>query len=333
MSIGLNLSLAPLGALKNNLGKIVDQVNPFDGGKTYQNPTGAKPSSTPYTPPPSYNPGTPTTTSAPDLSAIYNEAYNAALKASQTPAPRLITFDSNGAWSKAQEMATAAVSPIYQQKMTDFLASQATALQRQQEDTTTGEAAADTTLQQQLADSATSRSRTAEDTTTANADTQAAQDYADRTEGLTYDAASRSLNSGLGASGTATSGIGQGQVTEANAARLAGSNEEVRQSDNKIAAQNTLMNRTFEDLTTSDTRNTEGNANTKSALDLNLTRFIQDQSTALQGEQEQEELDKQSDIASQSVTDEGNLVNQWINSLAGQGYSAQEIANAAAIYK
>lgn len=273
------------------------------------------------------------TTAGPDLASIYNNAYAAALAASQAKVPRLVTMDTSGAWNQARNMATAAVSPIYQQKMTDFLNAQQVALARQQADTTTGKATLDQTLARNLADTQTQRQRTSEDTATNIQDINATQDYNERTGGLSYDAAQRALTEGLGAAGTAESGIGQGQVTDAKIANNMQSNEQVRQSTNKVEAANTLMNRTFTDLGTSDTRNTEDTTSQKGALDLNLERFIEDQGTSLDQEQKQEELDKQSDIASQSITDEGQLVDQWLASLAGKGYTAQEIANAASIYK
>lgn len=276
---------------------------------------------------------TPAAAAAPDLSKIYNDAYAAAMAASQTRAPRLVQFDSNAAWDKAEQMATAAISPIYQQKMTDFLNAQKVALARQQTDTQSGKDTLDQQLARALADTQTQRGRTTEDTATNVQDINDTQAYNERTGGLSYDAASRALNEGLGAAGTAESGLGQGAVTEAKTANNLQSNEQLRQSTNKVEAQNTLMNRTFQDLSTSDTRNTEDTGSKKTQLDLDLSRFIEDQGTALDQESKTEELSKQADIADAQIKNEGQLVDQWLSSLAGKGYTAQEIANAASIYK
>ena len=271
-------------------------------------------------------------TQAKTASDQYNQLL-ASINANRPPVPRMINFDSAGSWNKAREMATNAVSPIYQQKMTDFINRQQTELSRQQADTQTGKEGLDTALSRALADSQTSRARTSQDTNTNITDINATQAAGARSEGLSYDSASRALNEGLSASGTADTGLGRQQVTDANQARTAMSNEQVRQTANKVDAQNTLMNRTFQDLGTSDTRNTEDTTAKKGKLDLDMERFIEDQTYAKDQETKQESLDKEAEIANQSLSYQGQLVDQWISSLAGKGYTAQEIANAASIYK
>lgn len=274
------------------------------------------------------------TTGGPDLAAIYNQQL-AAYKAANPPVPipRLVTMDTGAAWNQATQMATAAVSPIYQQKMSDFLHAQSVALQQQQAQTTTGETALDTTLANALSDTQLQRTRTAEDTASNIGDINASQDFAARTGGLSFDAANRALTEGVGAAGTGESGLGQQQVTEAAAGYGLQSNEQVRQSSNKVAAANTLMNRSFEDLGTSDTRSTATNVTGKAALEVNLQNFIQNQGLDLTSEQHAEDLAKAEDIAGQTGSNEQKLVDQWLQSLAGKGYTAQEIANAASIYK
>jgi len=288
-------------------------------------------------PTPNYGAGSSSSTSTtggPDLAAVYNQEL-AAYKAANPPAPvpRLVTMDTQGAWNQATQMATAAVTPIYQQKMSDFLNAQNVALQQQTTNINTQKAALDTTLSNALQDTQTQRQRTAEDTASSNEDTQAAQDYAARTGGLSFDSANRALTEGVGAAGTGESGLGQGQVTEAAKAYGLQSNEQLRQSDNKIAAATTLMGRTFQDLGTSDTRSTATDVTGKANLDVNLEQFIQNQGVALTGEQHTEALNQAQDIASQTGSDEQKLVNQWLGSLSGKGYTSQEIANAASIYK
>lgn len=184
-----------------------------------------------------------------------------------------------------------------------------------------------------MQDTGLQRERTTEDTTTNIQDIQDTLAFNTRQESLNYDAASRALNEGLGAGNMEQSGLGQQQVQEANLARREQSNEVIRQSDNKIEAQNTLMNRTFEDLQIKETRSSEDTASGKQKLDLDLERFIEDQ--AYEKDQTQKDLDlkKAADIAQKSIGIQGQLVDQWIASLAGKGYTAQEIANAASIYK
>ena len=131
----------------------------------------------------------------------------------------------------------------------------------------------------------------------------------------------------------AESGLGQQQVQEAQQQRREMSNEAIRQLDNKVEAANTLMNRTFEDLTTKETRGAEATGEQKQKLDLDLERFIEDQTYQKDQQSKQWELDKAADIASKSVGMQKQLVDEWIASLSGKGYNAQEIANAASIYR
>ncbi len=262
-----------------------------------------------------------------------NADLQAIIAATRTPQPRFINYDITGSWNKAREMATQAVSPIYQQKMTDFINRQQQELGRKQTDTVTGKSALDQALARLMEDTGTQRTRTAEDTTANIQDINDTLAFNTRAESLNYDAASRALTEGLGAGNMADSGLGQQQLQEANLARREQSNETIRQSENKVEAQNTLMNRTFQDLELKETRSSQDTTSGKQKLDLDLERFIEDQ--AYERDQTQKDLDlkKAADIASKSIGIQGQLVDQWIASLSGKGYTAQEIANAASIYK
>ena len=247
--------------------------------------------------------------------------------------PRNVSYDLAGSWNKAREMATQAVNPIYQQKMTDFVNRQTQELGRKQSDITSGKSALDTALNQLYQDTGVARRRTLEDTNTNIDDIRATQAFQDRQESLNFDAANRALTEGLGAGNMAESGLGQQQVQEAQQQRREMSNEAVRQMDNKVEAANTLMNRSFEDLDTKETRGAESTTEQKQKLDIDLERFIEDQAYTKDQQTKQWELDKAADIANKSVGTQRQLVDEWIASLAGKGYTAQEIANAASIYR
>lgn len=255
------------------------------------------------------------------------------INAMRTPTPRFINYDIGASWDKARQMATQAVSPIYQQKMTDFINRQKVELTREKADVATGKEALDLKLARLLEDTGLTRTRTAEDTEFNIQDIRDAQAFADRSEGLNFDAASRALTEGLSAGNMAQSGLGQQQIQENQLVRRDMSNEQVRQMDNKIEAQNTLMNRTFQDLEVKEVRGKEDTVSGKKQLDLNLERFIQDQAYEKDQQFKQWELEKAADIAQKSIGLQGQLVDQWLASLAGKGYTAQEIANAASIYK
>lgn len=266
----------------------------------------------------------------------YDKQYQQQLSlinAMKTPTPRFINYDVAGSWNKAREMATQAVSPIYQQKMTDFINRQQQELGRKQTDTVSGKSALDLALGRLLEDNNTVRNRTTEDTATNIQDINDTQAFNTRQDSLNYDAANRALTEGVGAGNMAQSGLGQQQIQENNLKYRENSNEQIRQMDNKIEAQNTLMNRTFEDLGTKETRSTEDTTQGKAKLDLDLERFMEDQAYEKDQTQKQNELQKQADIAQKSIGLQGQLVDQWLQTLRGRGYTAQEIANAASIYK
>lgn len=291
-----------------------------------------------------YNaPSTPSPQSYRPPAGSSNNAGNDALAAAQRlldqvrsyqpPVPKIASLDVSGVWNKAKEMANNAVSPIYQQKMNDFIARQQVELARQKSDTDTAKGALDTTLSRNLEDTGTARTRTQEDTNTNIADINASQEFASREGGLDYDAAQRALIEGVSAAGTADTGMGRQQVNESARKYSSMSNEQVRQADNKVAASKTLLNRTFEDLEREDTRNTEDTSAKKGRLDLDLERFIEDQNFDRDQEQKNQEIQKQQDIYQQANQYQGQLVNQWIQSLKGAGYSDADIAATAAVYK
>lgn len=266
----------------------------------------------------------------------YNDQYSSlmdAISANRTPVPRFVNYDIGASWEQARKAAAKAVSPIYKQKFADFVGRQKQELGRQQVDTVSGKSAIDLALERLLGDTQLQRTRTGEDAATNIGDINANRAYEARGEGLNFDAANRALTENVAASGLAGSGLGQQQVQETQAARRDMSNEQVRQTANKVEAQNTLMNRTFQDLEIKETRSGEDSTTGKAKLDLDLERFIEDQKYEKDQTKKTLDLQKAADIASKSIGIQGQLVDKWIASLAGEGYTAQEIANAASIYK
>lgn len=315
-----------IGAVANDVGNWTSSL--FGGGNNTAAPTTS----------PNYGTGkssgsSGTNAPAPDLSAVYNKAYQAALAAAQQPVPRLADLNLTSVYNKATQMATAAVNPVYQQKLNDFIAQQKQTLAEQQGQATSQIGALNTAQQQLEEDTATQQARTAQDTASNIGNIQATQAFNARNEGTNFDTAQAALKSGVNAAGLATSGLGQQQVKAAQTQFTNASNEEVRQENNSVDAANILMNRTFQDLNTKETRGAESTTTQTNQINVDLQNFIKDQSLALTTEKHNEELQKQADIAQKAQGVEGQLVNQWLQSLKGQGYSAQEIALAAQTYK
>lgn len=248
------------------------------------------------------------------------------------PVPRLASFNVSSAYDKALQAAQAAVNPVYAAELSRFVAQQNQTLAEQQQGNTAQKSALDLALERLKQDNATSRTRTTEDTNANIADINAQQDYTSRQEGLNFDTTNRNLNENLGASGMAGSGLGEQAVQEGQRQYHDMSNEEVRQSDNKVKAANVLMNRTFEDLNTQEGRGTEDTSTKKSQLDIDMQNFIKDQQLSLENEKAVEEAKKQSDIFSSAQNYQKSYVQDWIAGLRGAGYTPQEVALAAQVY-
>lgn len=290
-----------------------------------------------YYQPPKSTPTKPSTSSY-DKEMADLQKELAALRSSQNqvyipPVPRIARYDSMAGYNKAREMAAQAKNPIYNQKMTDFISRQNELLGRQKTDITNSKGALDQSLARLLEDSGVMRARATEDRDSNVDDVQATRAAEARAEGLDFDAAYRAMTEGLGAANMAESGLGQQQIGDAITARNTMSNEQVRQTENKIEAQNTLLGRTFQDLEVSDTRNTEDTTAKKTQLDLDLERFIDDQAYDSDQFKKTNELDRQLAISQATSGYQRQLVDQWINSLAGAGYTAEEIGIAASIYR
>ncbi len=247
--------------------------------------------------------------------------------------PRNVSYDLAGSWNKARQEATNAVNPIYQQKIDNLVKDMQLKREKSQSDVAAGKSSLDTALDQLYQDTGVARRRTLEDTNTNIDDIRATQAFQDRQESLNFDAANRALTEGLGAGNMAESGLGQQQVQEAQQQRREMSNEAVRQMDNKVEAANTLMNRSFEDLATKETRGEESTTTGKQKLDVDLEQMMKAYDLEQTSRTQDLDLWKAGEIANKSVGVQRQLVDEWIASLAGKGYTAQEIANAASIYR
>jgi hypothetical protein len=270
--------------------------------------------------------------STPKPAAVPAYTPPATIAAPVAPVPRLAQFDLSSAYNKALQAAQAAINPVYAAELSRFVDSQNQALTEQQQAGTATKSALDLALERLHQDSNTTRTRTTEDTNTNIGDINATQAFNARNEGLSFDTTNRALNEGLGANGMAGSGLGEQQVEDQQQTYRNQSNEEVRQSDNKVAAANTLMARTFQDLDTQETRTGEDTTTKKAQVDVDLQNFIKDQQLKLESEKAQEEANKQGDILTATNTNQQSQIQQWIAGLRGQGYTPQEIALAAQVY-
>lgn len=272
---------------------------------------------------------------APKAPATSNAPVPATIAPSYTPTPVPILpyFDISKAYQDALTAATNTQNPYYANMLSDFVNKQNVALQGEQTTTTNANSALDTALTNLQQDTGTQEQRATEDTATNVGNLRAAQAYTAQTQGLTFDAANRALNTTEGANGLAGSGIGQGQVQEAQLGNRLTSNEGVRQEQSQETAANTTLNRTFQDLGTALTRQTSSTATQKDQNNVSLEQFIAGQQADLQSEKDTEEASKQAAITTQANNVEQQAVQKWIQSLTGNNsYTPADIALAAQVY-
>lgn len=312
------------------------ELNPFDSGKTYAT----------YNPPATTTPKAPTVSTAgsganydpsSDIDALNKEiaaeqANYQALQNQVAAQPKLPVYNTSAAWANAQKAATAAVDPVYTDKLNQYLQQEQLDTAQQTAKDQSADTAADTALANQTADNATTQTRATQDQTTGINQTNQSEGNYQADSGTAYDQARNALLGTVANSGLTTSGIGQGQVASSQAARNQGDVEQTEGFDNSRQAINTTAQRTFEDLATSNTRNTAANATTKAADATDLQNYIDNANLAEQQERTQNELDEQSAIASTTNQEYQQGVQQFIASLVGSGARAQDVALASQVY-
>lgn len=316
----------------------IAQVDPFDNGATYgtyNNGIHAKPPTTttikaPAVKTPSYDPNS-------DITALQKaiadqQASYAQLQAQQAAQPRLPVYDTSAAYANAQKAATAAVDPVYTDKLNQYL-------QQEQLGTTiqtrkTGEAVSDiaTNLGNETADNATNRTRTAADEATNVGDVGQTETNFQQDSGTAFDRARTALTGKVANSGLTTSGIGQGEVAAATADRNQAEKEQTQNFDSSRRDIHTAAQRTFEDLATSDTRNTAAAATGTTRTNQQLQDYIDNANLEEQQFRTGNEQERQAAIAAGTNDQYKTGVQQFIASLVGSGARAQDVALAAQVY-
>lgn len=247
------------------------------------------------------------------------DAANKALQSiyNRPAAPTAANYDYLGNRHAAQAQAASNINPLYIKLLNQFKTDQATALARQQADTTYGKSQLDQQLQDALDASGVNRTRTAQDVTTNKSDIANQEQNFQADTGQQFDQARTAL--------ARTGFAGGGNTDQLNQQSQQQNVQEGRQTQafqQQKNVQDLLKSRTFEDLSRSDALNTRNTGQQQGRLDINLNRFIEDQGTALTKQQQELELKRQADIASQTPTYEKELFGQFLNSIKNTGVRA-----------
>lgn len=261
-----------------------------------------------------------------------NNAMIAAIRAQTAAMPKLPAFDILGNYNKARTNAEANMRPRYNDMMNQFLEAQGVKKgQSQKRRALRGEQTEADRLNLR-ADTVTERGRTAEDVAAAIQQITGKETDFQTDEGREFDVARRGLQEGMAGAGLTTSGLGQQAVGEQQDQRNMASGRQVEEFEIQKQAKNLFKNRTFEDLQRKDLRADEKAVLDNKQFDFDLESELQD---LAQGEKKYR-LDWESDLLGAIGEETGRLdregVMQFINSLAGSGARAQDIAMAKQVY-
>lgn len=269
-------------------------------------------------------------------SAEYKESQRqiAALNAQIAAMPKLPTYNTSAAWSKAQGTASAAVNPVYQDKLNRQLAKYTAEREQQTVATNRGKESLDVSQRQLMEDIGTERQRTAEDVAGKIGEINYQEGQFQNEEGSAYDVANREARAELSRTGLGTeAGLGAQQLEQNQLDRNTASADQVRTFANAKEAQEVFKTRTFDDLNTKGTRSDQLTNVQKQDLDINLQNFIDNQALEEQSFRAGNEEERLGAIYNATQQAYNTDIRTWLAGLGNQGWRSQDIALAYQTYQ
>lgn len=253
---------------------------------------------------------------SPDYSALLSsiraqtDALNKQLQQSYTP-----YFDTYANYQSAGNAAQSAVNPLYTQKLNDYLTQEAVNKSRKQADTNTALTQIQEGLTNTLQGSEISRGRTSEDTAANLYDIANKEQNYQQDSGSAFDKSRLALLKGSGDLG---SGLDTQAVNEQQQARNTEEGRQAQSFDTQKAAQDLFKTRTFEDLSRGDTLATQQSGEKKTAVNLDLDRYIQDLQTDEKNQRNSLEAERQQAIYAEQQRQEQVGLQKFLSTLSGQ---------------
>lgn len=246
--------------------------------------------------------------------------------------PRLPNFDIMANYNKAKKTATSAVTPLYNKKLDIFLQGQG--IKRDTKTSQRDLALENSAIAERsaLEDNQTSRVRTGEDLTAALQQIEYNRGNYLQDDALAFDDARRALQEDVAAGGSTDTGLGQQQIGRQQDDRNTASERQLTAFQNDEAAKNLLANRTLADLATSDTRAGERRTQEDKGTQLDFDSYMRNLANEETSFRLTNDLERALAIAEQTRTYQQQGVQQFLASLAGQGWRAQDIALATQVY-
>lgn len=259
-------------------------------------------------------------------------AQIAALQQQLAYQPKLPSFDIMSNYNRARSQAEAAVNPLYDKYLNDFLAGQQVSKANKQQETGLAKEGISQELQRTLEGNTVNRTRTAEDTANAIGTLNTQEGNFQRDTGTQNDIDRRALAEGVAASGLTTSGIGQGQIYDQNNKRNLDEGQQVQEYANQRQAKKLFETRTFEDLARGDKEADQIATQKNKSADFDLEQYLDELATNETQFRNENEYKRLGDIAEQTGTYESAGTQSFLSSLAGAGWRPQDIQLAYQIY-
>ena len=276
------------------------------------------------------------TSSSQDAWAKESASLNAQLKALQNQlaaAPKLPTFDILGNYNRAKQTATAAVTPLYNQKLNLFLEGQGIKKETRTKQKDLSLENNDIALQNTLGDNTTSRTRTGEDLANALATIGNQRENFLTDDANQFDQARRALQEEIAAGGATDTGLGQQQIGQQQDQRNLQADRQTTEFKNQEAAKQLLANRTIDDLATSDDRSKVKKTQDDKAVNIDFEGYMKELVNEESSFRLSNDLDMALEIARQTQSNSQQGVAQFLAGLARQGWRPQDIALASQVYR
>lgn len=250
----------------------------------------------------------------------------AALQSQIAAQPVLPQFNFDANWNKAKKTAASTVNPVYQSKLNQYLKKKNTEIKQETDLRTRNKEDIATALQQAIEDIMLGRTRTEEDADRKIGDITATENSWQRQEGRQFDQAREALLENVADAGLTESGLGQGQIQNAVTDRNLASEDQVREFDNAKRDTEIFRTRTLADLDTTESRERGGAARRTEEEDIALRDFIEMKNIEERETRFNLEQERTREIMSATEAAWNNIIKQTIQSLAGSGARAQDIA-------
>jgi hypothetical protein len=310
------------------------QYSSYDAkGGTYNTAAGyaAAPKNTYVAPKPSPQPS-PSTSSSNDQQIAQMSAQLAALQNQLARAPKLPSFDILGNYSKAKTRATEDVTPLYSQKLNNFLEGQAITRTAQTKNRDLAFENSEISRTNTRADNDTTRVRTGQDLTSSLQQIAQKQGEFLTDEGTQFDEARRGLQEEIAAGGGLETGMGKQAIGKQLKDRNTNAIRQIDEFKNNESAKKLFADRTLEDLATGDVRADQKKGQDDKAVNIDFDRAMGQLANEETSFRLNNELDKALDIASRTSSYSNQGVAEFIASLAASGARPQDIALAKQVY-